>query len=71
MRTDLFDFDLPDDRIALSPASPRDAARLLVVRPRLSLSPRSGERSAKLHQRGERVGVRGSGERPTPAGVRA
>jgi S-adenosylmethionine:tRNA ribosyltransferase-isomerase len=33
MRTDLFDFDLPQDRIALRPASPRDAARLLVVRP--------------------------------------
>jgi S-adenosylmethionine:tRNA ribosyltransferase-isomerase len=28
-----FDFDLPDDRIALRPASPRDAARLLVVTP--------------------------------------
>ena len=27
-----FDFDLPEDRIALRPASPRDAARLLVVR---------------------------------------
>jgi S-adenosylmethionine:tRNA ribosyltransferase-isomerase len=33
MRTDLFDFDLPTDRIALRPVSPRDAARLLVVRP--------------------------------------
>jgi S-adenosylmethionine:tRNA ribosyltransferase-isomerase len=33
MRTDLFDFELPSDRIALRPASPRDAARLLVVRP--------------------------------------
>jgi S-adenosylmethionine:tRNA ribosyltransferase-isomerase len=33
MRTDLFDFVLPEDRIALRPASPRDAARLLVVRP--------------------------------------
>ncbi|MGE0499753.1 MAG: tRNA preQ1(34) S-adenosylmethionine ribosyltransferase-isomerase QueA [Rhizobiaceae bacterium] len=33
MRVDLFDFDLPDDRIALRPAAPRDAARLLVVRP--------------------------------------
>src|SRR5438874_1213764 len=32
MRTDLFDFDLPAERIALRPASPRDAARLLVVR---------------------------------------
>ncbi len=33
MKTDLFDFDLPADRIALRPAHPRDAARLLVVRP--------------------------------------
>jgi S-adenosylmethionine:tRNA ribosyltransferase-isomerase len=33
MRTDLFDFELPEDRIALRPASPRDSARFLVVRP--------------------------------------
>jgi len=33
MRTDQFYFALPSDRIALRPASPRDAARLLVVRP--------------------------------------
>jgi S-adenosylmethionine:tRNA ribosyltransferase-isomerase len=33
MRTNLFDFDLPSDLIALRPAVPRDAARLLVVRP--------------------------------------
>jgi S-adenosylmethionine:tRNA ribosyltransferase-isomerase len=32
MRTDLFDFELPPGRIALRPASPRDSARLLVVR---------------------------------------
>ena len=32
MRVDLFDFDLPTDRIALRPASPRDSARLLVAR---------------------------------------
>ena len=33
MRTDLFDFELPETAIALHPASPRDAARLLVVQP--------------------------------------
>ena len=33
MRVDLFDFDLPEDRIALRPANPRDSAKLLVVRP--------------------------------------
>jgi S-adenosylmethionine:tRNA ribosyltransferase-isomerase len=32
MRTDLFDFHLPPESIALRPASPRDSARLLVVR---------------------------------------
>src|ERR1700730_11010576 len=31
MRTDLFDFELPQASIALRPASPRDAARMLVV----------------------------------------
>jgi S-adenosylmethionine:tRNA ribosyltransferase-isomerase len=33
MRTSHFDFDLPPDRIALRPVSPRDAAKMLVVRP--------------------------------------
>ncbi|HEX8366403.1 MAG TPA: tRNA preQ1(34) S-adenosylmethionine ribosyltransferase-isomerase QueA [Allosphingosinicella sp.] len=33
MRVDLFDFELPPERIALRPASPRDRARLLLVRP--------------------------------------
>jgi S-adenosylmethionine:tRNA ribosyltransferase-isomerase len=33
MRVDLFDFELPPERIALRPASPRDSARLLLVGP--------------------------------------
>ncbi|OYX65100.1 MAG: tRNA preQ1(34) S-adenosylmethionine ribosyltransferase-isomerase QueA [Sphingomonadales bacterium 32-64-17] len=32
MRVDLFDFDLPPERIALRPARPRDAARMLVMK---------------------------------------
>jgi len=33
MRVDLFDFDLPEENIALRPVTPREAAKLLVVRP--------------------------------------
>ena len=33
MKVDLFDFELPPERIALRPVRPRDAARMLVVRP--------------------------------------
>ncbi len=33
MRVDRFDFDLPEERIALRPAVPRDAARLLEIKP--------------------------------------
>ena len=33
MRVDLFDFELPDESIAVRPAEPRHAARLLVVHP--------------------------------------
>ena len=36
MRVDDFDYPLPEELIALRPASPRDAARLLVVEPRAS-----------------------------------
>src|SRR5215213_11681092 len=31
MRVDLFDFELPPERIALRPARPRDSGRLLLV----------------------------------------
>jgi S-adenosylmethionine:tRNA ribosyltransferase-isomerase len=48
MRTDLFDFDLPDDRIALEPASPRDAARLLVVHPGPPAATSSHRRATQL-----------------------
>ena len=33
MRVDAFDFELPEERVALRPAEPREAARLLVVKP--------------------------------------
>lgn len=36
MRVDIFDFELPDERIALRPATPRDCARLLDVDPNRS-----------------------------------
>jgi len=59
VRTDLFDFDLPDQAIALEPVAPRDAARLLLVRPSLALGfpppltpPRGGEgNSAEFEDR--------------------
>jgi S-adenosylmethionine:tRNA ribosyltransferase-isomerase len=40
MRLSDFDFDLPEDRIALRPVDPRDSARLLVVRPGAELEDR-------------------------------
>ncbi|MEQ1616203.1 MAG: S-adenosylmethionine:tRNA ribosyltransferase-isomerase, partial [Hyphomicrobiaceae bacterium] len=53
MRTDLFDFELPDERIALAPASPRDAARLLVVHPGQLLEDRSVRDLPSLLQPGD------------------
>jgi len=41
MRVDLFDFDLPETSIALRPAEPRDAGRLLVVQPGTALADRT------------------------------
>ena len=40
MKTDLFDFELPSETIALRPVQPRDAARMLVVRPGAALEDR-------------------------------
>ncbi len=40
MRVADFDFDLPEERIALRPATPRDAARLLVIKPRTAFEDR-------------------------------
>jgi S-adenosylmethionine:tRNA ribosyltransferase-isomerase len=37
MRTDLFDFELPAERIALRPVAPRDSAKMLVVEPGAAL----------------------------------
>jgi len=41
MRVDLFAFDLPEASIALRPAEPRDAGRLLVVQPGVALADRT------------------------------
>ena len=40
MRVDDFDFDLPNELIALHPAEPRDSARMLVVKPGEGLADR-------------------------------
>jgi S-adenosylmethionine:tRNA ribosyltransferase-isomerase len=55
MRTDLFDFALPQERIALRPIAPRDAARLLVVRPHTApeLEDRAVRDLPKLLRRGD------------------
>jgi|SRR5947209_238244 len=57
MRTDLFDFDLPPERIALRPARPRDAARLLVVRPDGALEDRTVRDLADLLRPGDQLVV--------------
>jgi S-adenosylmethionine:tRNA ribosyltransferase-isomerase len=57
MRTDLFDFDLPPERIALRPARPRDAARLLVVRPPDGLEDRTVRELPDLLEPGDQLVV--------------
>jgi S-adenosylmethionine:tRNA ribosyltransferase-isomerase len=53
MRLSDFDFELPEDRIALRPVEPRDAARLLVVRPGLGLEDRIVRDLPELLQPGD------------------
>jgi S-adenosylmethionine:tRNA ribosyltransferase-isomerase len=57
MRTDLFDFELPPGRIALRPTSPRDAARLLVVRPDGKLEDRTVRDLPRLLVPGDQIVV--------------
>ena len=57
MRTDLFDFPLPPERIALRPARPRDAARLLVVRSGGTLEDRVVRDLPELLQPGDQLVV--------------
>ncbi|KIZ33872.1 MULTISPECIES: tRNA preQ1(34) S-adenosylmethionine ribosyltransferase-isomerase QueA [Rhodopseudomonas] len=57
MRTDLFDFDLPAASIALRPASPRDSAKLLVVRPGAPLQDRVVSDLTQLLQPGDQLVV--------------
>jgi S-adenosylmethionine:tRNA ribosyltransferase-isomerase len=57
MRTDLFDFPLPPERIALRPARPRDAARLLVVRPGGMLEDRIVRELPELLREGDQIVV--------------
>jgi len=53
MRVDLFDFDLPDERIALRPARPRDAARMLTVRPEAPFGDRFARNLPELLRAGD------------------
>ena len=53
MRVDLFDFDLPPERIALRPAEPRESARLLDVPPGAAPVDRSVADLADLFRPGD------------------
>jgi len=57
MRTDLFDFELPQERIALRPVTPRDAARLLVVKPGEALQDRIVSDLPRLLRAGDQLVV--------------
>lgn len=55
MRVDQFDFVLPEERIALRPASPRDSARLLVVDSQGAFSHRMVRDLPDLLSRGDQL----------------
>ena len=57
MRTDLFDFDLPPESIALRPVEPRESARLLVVRPGDGLEDRTVRDLPDLLRAGDQLVV--------------
>lgn len=57
MRVDLFDFELPPERIALRPAEPRDSARLLVAPETGSLEDRFIRDLPKLLRAGDALVV--------------
>ena len=61
MRTDLFDFELPEGNIALRPVSPRDAARMLVVKPGQPLTDSTVSELPLFLQPGDQLVVNGEG----------
>jgi S-adenosylmethionine:tRNA ribosyltransferase-isomerase len=69
MRTDLFDFELPEESIALRPAVPREAARLLVVRSWQAVDP--PHPNPLPHGEREKCEVAPTSQPPSPPGERA
>src|ERR1700761_3591240 len=57
MRTDLFDFELPAERIALRPASPRDSPRMLIGQPEGALRDGVGADLPKWLEPGDQLVV--------------
>lgn len=53
MRVDAFDFELPEERIALEPARPRDSARLLIVPPAGAFEDRIVRDAAQVLREGD------------------
>jgi S-adenosylmethionine:tRNA ribosyltransferase-isomerase len=60
MRVDAFDFNLPEELIALRPAVPRDGSRLLVVRPDGMLEHRAARELPQLLRAGDALVVNDS-----------